>query len=50
MSSFLARYTPGVGITTCAPNICAGPMGPQGVPGPVGPQGPQGNQGYTGLD
>ena len=49
MSSILSRYTPGIGVTTCAPNFCAGPAGPQGIEGPQGPTGPQGNQGPTGL-
>ena len=37
MSSYLSRYIPGVGVTTCAPNVCAGPPGPEG---PAGSQGP----------
>ena len=48
MSSILSRYTPGVGVTTCAPNFCAGPAGPQGPAGGVGPTGTQGFQGLTG--
>ena len=57
MSSILSRYTPGVGVTTCAPNFCAGPAGPQGPIGGVGPtgagstgsQGPTGPQGIQGA-